>query len=88
MKKLHDICLITSRWVVATQVRTSLTFLKYQVSHQVGRKSRLDAALHSSFIPKEKAGKASVGVADLPGSIACKHCRRSSSSRTSSNVMF
>jgi hypothetical protein len=33
----------------------------------------LNAALHFRFISKEKAGKAGVGVAALPGATACKH---------------
>jgi hypothetical protein len=51
--------------------------LSFQVSHQVGRKARLRAALNSKIrfnrnVSTESAGKASVGVAALPGASACK----------------
>ena len=40
----------------------------------VGKLARLNAALHSKlYFNKENVGKASVGVAALPGASACKH---------------
>ncbi len=59
-----------SSWPMWEPVWPSLSF---QVSHQVGRKARLDAALHSKlhFFLK-KAGKASVGDESLPGASTCK----------------
>jgi hypothetical protein len=43
------------------------------VSHQVGRKARLNEALHSKlYFKKENVWKASIGVAALPGASACK----------------
>jgi hypothetical protein len=64
---------MASLWVVATEVRARLTIsLSFQVSHQVGRKAGLKAALHPKLHFKTKRGKASVGVAALPGASACK----------------
>ncbi len=42
------------------------------MSHPVGRKARLKAALHSKLHGKKNAEKASVGIAALPGASACK----------------
>jgi hypothetical protein len=42
LNKRHDLYLIASLWVVATQVRASFV----QVSHQVGRKARFKAELN------------------------------------------
>ena len=72
---IYDFYLIVSFWVVATQVRASLTIFELQVSHQVGRQPRLNASLYSKvrFISKENAGKASGGVAVLQGASVYNH---------------
>jgi hypothetical protein len=56
--KRHDLYLIASLWVIATQVRASLTVLELSSvasrTNQVGRKARLNAALHLKFHKRKR----------------------------------
>jgi hypothetical protein len=66
--------LIASLWVVATQVRASLTIFELSsVTSSWSESSLKCSTAFQSFISKEIVGKASVGVAALPGASACKH---------------
>ncbi len=59
--KRNDLYLIASLWVVATQVRASLTIFELSrvtsSTNQVGRNARLNAALHLKFHFKRKRWK-------------------------------
>ena len=56
LNKRHDLYLIATLWVVATRLEPFLLFLSFQVSHQVGRKARLNAVLHSKLQFQRKRG--------------------------------